>query len=139
MLYRFFPAATFRYFFHYVKPTLQDLQTNFDIAVLHMGVNDILNLGSSVETVSNSILHIANQRKNYGVKKVSISIVTWTTLLSSDLNNDVNNALRNKCQTSGYHVIDNNNIITEKFGKKTSDTYQILINYYHKQFCTVFK
>ena len=58
---------------------------------------------------------------------------------NSDLNNDVNNALRNNCQTSGYHVIDNNNIITEKFGKKTSDTYQILINYYHKQFCTVFK
>ena len=74
------------------------------IAVLHMGVNDILNLGSTAETVSNSI--IANQCRNYGVKEVSISSVTCTTLLNSDLINDVNNTPRNKCQTSGYHFID---------------------------------
>ena len=58
-----------------------------------MGINDILNLGSTAETVSNSILHIANLCKNYGVKEVSISSVTCTTLLNSDLINYVNNAL----------------------------------------------
>ena len=31
--------------------------------------------------------------------------------------NDVNNALRNKCRTYGYHFINNNNITTEKFWK----------------------
>ena len=82
-----------------------------------MGVNYILNLGSTAETVSNSISHIANQCKNYGVKEVSISSVTCTDLLNSDLINDVNNALQNKCQTSGYHFIDNNNIKTEKLCK----------------------
>ena len=41
--YRFFPGATSRDFFHYIKPTLQEPQTNLDIAVLHMGVNDTLN------------------------------------------------------------------------------------------------
>ena len=51
VFYRFFPGATSRDFFHYIKPTLQEPQTNFDIAVLHMGVNDILNLGSTAETV----------------------------------------------------------------------------------------
>ena len=112
--YRFFPGATSRDFFHYIKPTLQDPQTNFDIAVLHIDINGILNLGSTGETVSNSILHIANQCKNYGVKEVSISSVTCTTLLNSDLINDVNNALQNICQTSGYQFIDNNNITTEK-------------------------
>ena len=117
VFYRFFPGAISRDFFHYIKPTLQDQQTNFDIAVLHMSVNDILNLGSTVETVSNSILHIAKQCKKYGVKEVSISSVTCTTLLNSDLINDVNDALRNKCQTSGYHLIDNNNITTEKLSK----------------------
>ena len=117
VFYRFFPGATSRDFFHYIKPTLQDPQTNFDIAVLHMGVNDILNLGSTAETVSNSILHIANQCRNYGVKQVSISSVACTTLLNSDLINDVNNVLRNKCQTSGYHFIDNDSITTEKLWK----------------------
>ena len=117
VFYRFFPSATSRDFFHYIKPTIQDPQTNFDIAVLHMGVNYILNLGSTAETVSNSILHIANQCKNYAVKEVSISSVTCTTLLKSNLMNDVNNALQNKCQTSGYHFIDNNSIKTEKLCK----------------------
>ena len=92
-------------------------KTNFDIAVLHMEVNDILNLGCTAETVSNSILHIANQCINHGVKEVSISSVTCTTLLNSDLINDVNNTLRNKYQTSGYHIIDDNTITTEKLWK----------------------
>ena len=35
VFYRFFPGATSRDFFHYIKPTLQDPQTNFGIAVLH--------------------------------------------------------------------------------------------------------
>ena len=116
VFYRFFPGATSRDFFHYIKPTLQDPQTNFDIAVLHMGVNDILNLGSTAETVSNSILHIANQYRNCRVKEVSISSITCATLLNSDLINDVNNTLRNKCQTSGFHFISNNNNTTENFG-----------------------
>ena len=53
-----------------------------------MGINDILSLGSTSETVSKSILHIANQCKNYGVKEVFILGVTR----NSDLINDVNNA-----------------------------------------------
>ena len=82
-----------------------------------MSVNDILNLRSTAETVSNSILHIANQCRNYGVKEVSISSVTCTTLLNSDLIKNLNNTLRNRCQTSGYHFIDNNNITTGKLWK----------------------
>ena len=99
------------------KSTLQDPQTDFDIAGLHMGINDILNLGSTAETVSNSILQITNQCRNYGVKEVSILSITYTTLVNSYLINDVNSAQRNKCQIYGYHFIDSNNIKTEKLWK----------------------
>ena len=99
------------------KSTLQDPQTDFDIAVLHMGVNDILNLGSTAEAFSNIILHITNQCRNYGVKEVSILSITYTTLVNSYLINDVNSAQRNKCQIYGYHFIVNNNIKTEKLWK----------------------
>ena len=34
--YRFFPGAISSDLFQYIKPILQDPQTNFDIAVLHM-------------------------------------------------------------------------------------------------------
>ena len=39
------------------------------------------------------------------------------TLVNSDIINDVNNLLRNKCQTTGYHFIDNSNSTMENFGK----------------------
>ena len=114
--YRFFPGATSQDFIHYIKPTFQGPQADFDIGVLHIGIRNILNLVSTAETVSNSILHRANQCKHYGVKKDSISSITCATLLNCDLIN-VNNSLRNKYQTYGYHFIDNNNIITEKLWK----------------------
>ena len=104
VFYRLLPGASSRDVFYYIKLTLQDPQTEFDIEVLHIGANDILSLESTVKTVSNSILHIANQCKPYGVKEVSILSVTCTTLLNSDLINDVINALRNKFQSSGYHL-----------------------------------
>ena len=104
VFYRLLPGASSRDVFYYIKLTLQDPQTEFDIEVLHIGANDILSLESTVNTVSNSILHIANQCKPYGVREVSILSVTCTTLLNSDLINDVINALRNKFQSSGYHL-----------------------------------
>ena len=90
VFYRLFPDTTSRDFFHYIKPILQDSQSDFDISVIHMGVNNILNVGSTAEAVSNSILLIGNQGKNYGVKELS--------------------------QISGYRIIDHNNIISENFG-----------------------
>ena len=115
--YRFFPGVTSQYFFHYVKPTFQGPQADFDIGVLHIGISNILNLVSTAETVSNSILHRANQCKYYGVKKDSISSITCATLLNCDLINESNNFLRNKYQRYGYHFVHNNNIITEKLWK----------------------
>ena len=115
---------------------MQDEQTNFDIAALHMGINDILNLGSTAETLSKNILHIANQCKNYGVTEVSISSVTCTTPLNSDLINDVNNVLRNKNHASGFHFIGNNNITTEKLWK---DGLHLTDSGKGKQFRTVSK
>lgn len=100
---------------------MQDAHTNFDIAVLHIGINPILNLGSTAETFSSNILHIANQCKKYGVNELSILSVTRTTLLNSDLISDLNNIVRNKCQISGYHFIDINTITKEKLWKDGLD------------------
>ena len=66
-------------------------------------------------TCSEKLLQELHQQvQHQQVKEVSISSVTCTNLLNSDLINNGNNALRNKCQTSGYHFIDNNNIKTKK-------------------------
>ena len=108
--YKFFPGATSKDFYHYINPALQDPQVEYDVAILHMGINDLLNLGSSIETISNSVMNIASQCKTYGVKDVIVSSITFTTLLSTDLLQSVNEEIKKKCEENGYHYIDNSNI-----------------------------
>ena len=92
---------------------------------MDIGINDSLNLRPVSETVPDSTLHIANHCKNYEVKEDSISNRTCTTLLSAEFINDVSNALRNKCQTSGYQF--KNNITMENFQKDGLHPLQILV------------
>ena len=66
MYFKFFPGATSKYFVHYIKPTMQE--NEFDTSILHMTVNDVLKLGSNIDTVSKDIINIANHCKNFGVK-----------------------------------------------------------------------
>ena len=89
---------------------------------MDIGINDNLNLRPVSETVPDSTLHIANHCKNY---ENSISNGTSTTLLTPELINDVSNALRNKCQTSGYQF--KNNITMENFQKDGLHPLQILV------------
>lgn len=63
--------------------------------------------------------------------------VTYATLLNSDLINDMNNALRNKCQISGDYFI-NNNITRKKLCKNGwhwTNSGKVII----KKYCAVFK
>ena len=73
---KFFPGATSKDFVHYIKPTLPE--NEFDTSILHMGVNDVLKLGSNIYSVSKDIINIANHCKNFGVKQIIISGLTLT-------------------------------------------------------------
>ena len=55
---KLFPGTTSKDFVRHVKLTLQESEV--DIAILRMGVNDILNLGSSIDPVSKDIMSITN-------------------------------------------------------------------------------
>ena len=92
---------------------------------MDLGINDSLNLRPVSETVPDNTLHITNHCKNYEINKDSISNRTGTTLLSAEFINDVSNALRNKCQTSGYQV--KNSITMENFQKDGLYPLQILV------------
>ena len=76
VVWRFFFFFTSRDVLHYIKPTLQE--NEFDTSILNMGVNGVLKLGSSTNTVSKDI-NIANHCKNIDVKQVIISDLTFTT------------------------------------------------------------
>ena len=92
---------------------------------MDLGINDSLNLRPVSETVPDNTLHITNHCKNYEVNEDSISNGTCTTILSAEFINDVSNALRNNCQTSGYQF--KNNITMENFQKDGLHPLQILV------------
>ena len=53
---RTFPGAISKEFPHYVTPTLED--GNFDIAILHFGVNDLLRNKNQLKAVDELIINL---------------------------------------------------------------------------------
>ena len=106
-----FPGATSKDFVHYIKPTLQE--NEFDTSILYMGVNDVLKLGSNIDTASKDIINIVNHCKNFGVKQIIISGLTLTTRLKASFIYQLNKSIKELCQKHGYSFIDNSNVSSE--------------------------
>ena len=106
----FFTGATSKDFVHYIKPTLQE--NEFDTSILHMGINDVLKLGSNIDTMSKDIINIANGCKNSGVKQIIISGLALITRLNASFIYHLNNSTKVLCQnmvidlliTATYHL-----------------------------------
>ena len=57
---RCFGGATSKHFHHYIQPRLNEKNVKTDIAVLHMGTNDILNAEGDKDLIAESVIDIAN-------------------------------------------------------------------------------
>ena len=108
---KFFPGSTSKDFVHYIKLTLQKYE--FDTSILHMGANDVLKLGSNIDTVSKDIMNIANHCKNFGVKQTIISGLTLSTRLNASFISLLNNSIKVLCKKHGYSFTDNSNVSSE--------------------------
>ena len=71
---RFFVGATSKHFHHYIQPTLNEKNVKTDIAVLHMGTNDILNAEGDKDVIAESVIDIAKECVRLGVKDVSLLV-----------------------------------------------------------------
>ena len=69
--FKYFPGATSKELLHYIDATLEE--SNFEVAVIHVGVNDLMNSNNSVDKLLKNIYSMAEKCKNNGVKKVFIS------------------------------------------------------------------
>ena len=114
---RFFVGATSKHFHHYIQPTLNEKNVKTDIAVLHMGTNDILNAEGDKDLIAESVIDIAKECVQLGVKDVFVSSVTVKIRQSSAFNRVVNKILQDKCATHQFHFIDNSNIKKEHLWK----------------------
>ena len=72
-----------------------------------MGVNDVLKLGSNIDTVSKDL---ANHLKNFDLKQIIISNLTLTRRLNASFIHHLNNSIKVLCQKHVYSFIDNSNL-----------------------------
>ena len=90
---KFFLGATSKDFVHHIKA-----ENEFDTSILHIGVNDVLKLGSNIHTVSKGIINIANHCKNIVVKQIIISGLTLTTRLNASFIYPFYNSIKVLCR-----------------------------------------
>ena len=95
--FKYFPGATSKDLLHYVDTTLQD--NLFEVAVIHIGINDIVNNKNSLNTdhMLENIKNIALKCKRYGIQKVLISGLLTTNRLTQDVIEEVNKLMKNTC------------------------------------------
>ena len=97
---------------HYVNPTLEE--SEFDIAIIHEGINDFLNCERDINQIHNilqNIEHIVYKYRQYGVKNVFFSRLTITNRLPKRLIKEFNMSIWNiSSRTPDCDYIDNANI-----------------------------
>ena len=70
--FKYFRGATSKELLHYIDATLKH-ERNFEVAVIHVGVNDLMNSNDSVDKLLKDIYSMGEKCKSSGVKKVFIS------------------------------------------------------------------
>ena len=95
-----FPGGTSKELLYYVEPTLKNKK--FDDALLHVGVNDLLNDESqdSVQNLLDNLKQIGLKCKSAGVKKVLITGIVVKNKLTRTYISSVNQHISNMCRDS---------------------------------------
>ena len=94
-----------------MDPTLAE--RNYDTAIVHVGINDIINDDSSTK-VENLVLNLEKiviKLKKYGIKNVCLSGLVFTTRVYLPLLNQVNKCVLDICKAHNISFINNDNII----------------------------
>ena len=107
-----FPGGTSKELLQYVEPTVTN--EKFDDALLHVGVNYLLNDESqgSVQNLLDNLKQIGLKCKSPGVKRILISGIAVSNRLASVYISSVNHHISNICQDNSFVFIDNNSIPT---------------------------
>ena len=109
--FRNFPGATSGELLHCMDPTLAE--GNYDTAIVHVGINDIINK-DSLTKVANLVLNlekIALKLKNYRIKNVCLSDLVFRTRVYLPLLSQVNKYILDVCKVNIIPFINNDNII----------------------------
>ena len=106
-----FPGGTAKEVLYYVEPTLKN--KTFDAALLHVGVNDLLNVESqsSVQNRLEILQQIVLKFRSGGVTRILLSGIVNNKLTSAYISS-VNQCISDMCQENSCVFVHNNNIPT---------------------------
>ena len=108
---RTFPVAFSKEFPHYITPTLED--GNFDIAILHFGVNDLLRNRTQSEAVYELIINLektATKCISCGVRKVIASSIVCNKRVPKSLVHEANSKIISMRKHNSFEYLNNGNI-----------------------------
>ena len=105
-----FPGCNNKEMLHYIEPTVE---TDFyDSAILHVGVNDLLNnkSPSSTDNLVSNLVKIVNRCKSFGVMDLFVSGIAFNKRLPYAVIKKVNEKIVDMYKKNGIAFIDNGNI-----------------------------
>ena len=107
--FKYFPGVLSRDILYYVILTLD--KSAFDVAIIKVGINDLLNCEGDIDQFNNilqNIEHIVYKCRQYSVKNTFLSGLTITNRLPEQLIKKFNMSIRNICnRTQDCDYIDN--------------------------------
>ena len=106
--FKYFPGATSKELLHYIDATLEE--NNFEVTVIHVRVNDLLNSNNSVDKLLKNIYSIAEKCKSSGVMNVFISAMVKNNRINDFIIQEVNRKIYDDCQKEDYSFIINDGI-----------------------------
>ena len=108
--FKHFLGASSKELLHCIDPTLEE--QNFEAAIIHLGINDILYDSSSrqINLLLQNIKNIGKKCKSYKLKCIFISSLTFNTRIYGKLLNEINEMIEPVCLKNGYHYIENGNV-----------------------------
>ena len=102
------PGARAEKLNHCATFTLKDESP--DVAIIHVGINDLLSRKQNVNEVADEIKNMAVKCRSYNVKQVALSGVVYSTKVNERLIEELNRQIKEFCIANGFTYICNENI-----------------------------
>ena len=108
--FKHFPGASPKDLLHYIDPSLEE--QNFKVEITHSGVNDILydSCSRQINLLLQNIKKLGKKCKSCKVIYAFISSITFDTIISHKLLNEVSEMIERVWLENGYHYSENRNV-----------------------------
>ena len=80
---------------------------NYDVAAIHVGINDLLSSNKSVNGICRDIVSIGLRCRSNNISKVFISSIACSSKINTVLMQRLNRALYDECRRNGFTFVDN--------------------------------